>query len=128
MIFPTKVVRGLEERGPVHVHVFSSGDIGATAKPYGVGGIKTGSLFVAGLVTLTVYYVITGAGQTTLKAIPMDENDAQELPMQSVLGTAIASGEGFVTVSISLVCISLKLQVLSTSNNVITALIFGRTA
>ena len=127
MISP-RVVKGFHEEGNIHVYVFSSLALGAVAVAYGVAGIKTDNLFVAGLVTITVYYVITGSGVTTLRAIPMDDSDQVEMPIQVVLGSGIASGAGFVNVAISMVCTSLKLQVISTSNNTITALIFGRTA
>lgn len=127
MIFPTRVARGFQV-GPVQTHVFSAAALGANNTAYGTGGIKTDSILIAGLLRLTVFYLITGAGTTTVRAIPMDDVDAAELPFKLTLGTALPAAAGMLPITLDFVCTSLKIEVVSSSNNAITALMFGRTA
>jgi len=127
-LFPDRRVRGLDETANVSTWVWRSATLGAVAAPYTAAGIKTPALFVASMVNFTLYYAITGAGTTTIRVIPMDVDDANELPGFLVLTAALAAGNGQLSFgqNPTIVLTSCKFQVLSTSNNVITALLFAR--
>jgi len=130
MIFPTKVVRGLDERMPTETWVFSRQDLNLNARTYNSSGIKVGPIFIAGLQKLTLYYQITGAGNTTIRTIPMDEVDELELPFQFTILSNVAPGTpGYAPIDLgSIIATSCIISIVSTSVNTVYATIFGRSS
>lgn len=129
-ILPYRRIRGIDETGEHETWIWNAATLGAVAAPYGTGaGIKTQALFVAGLIQFTLFYAITGAGTTTIRVVPMDADDANELPGFLLLVSGLASGNGALSFGQTppIVLSSCKFQVIaSVGTNTITALLFGR--
>lgn len=130
MLIPDRIERGVNQGGGVTTHVWYRDTLQLNGRTFGAGAaaFKTDSIMAIGVSIFSLVYYTVGVN-TTIRLVPMDEQDALEMPGSLLVATVPAAGLGFTTFGASPVIIltSFKLQFTAAAGtNTVTAALFGR--